>query len=60
MNNHEDILRTLRKLKADGERQLKDLQNRTIRIRVNKKTRRIRFEDETEDEVTVIIERKDA
>jgi hypothetical protein len=30
----------------------------TRRIPVNKKTHRIRFEDETEDEVTIVIENR--
>ena len=59
MNDFDDILRKIEKLKADAEQRVKDLESGTRRIRVNKKTHRIRFEDETEEGVTIIIERKD-
>jgi len=56
--NDFDILRRLEKIKADAEQRAKDLESGTRRIRVNKKTHRIRFEDETEEGVTIIVERK--
>ena len=59
MNDFDDILRRIEKLKADAEQRAKDLESGTRRIRVNKKTHRIRFEDETEEGITIIIERKD-
>ena len=59
MNDFDDILRRLEKLKADAEQRSKHLESGTRRIRVNKKTHRIRFEDETEEGVTIIIDRKD-
>ena len=58
MNDFDDTLRKIEKLKADAEQRVKDLESGTRRIRVNKKTHRIRFEDETEEGVTIIIERK--
>ena len=58
MNDFADTLRRIEKLKADAEQRAKDLESGTHRIRVNKKTHRTRFEDETEEGVTIIIERK--
>jgi len=58
VNDFDDILRKIEKLKADAEQRVKDSESGTHRIRVNKKTHRIRFEDETEEGVTIIIERK--
>lgn len=59
MGDSDDLLRRIKKIKADAEQTLKDLQSGTRRIPVNKKTHRIRFEDETEESVTIIIESKD-
>ena len=58
VNDFADTLRRIEKLKADAEQRAKDLESGTRRIRVNKKTQRIRFEDETEEGVTIIIERQ--
>ena len=58
MNDFADTLRRLEKLEADAELRAKDLESGARRIRVNKKTQRIRFEDETEEGVTIIIERQ--
>jgi hypothetical protein len=55
----------------EGKRLLKELQEATdnimfqsdhksvVRRTVNKRTHRIRFEDETEDEVTIVIEKRE-
>jgi hypothetical protein len=48
-------IRLLKRLQADMERERRD----DVRIiRVDKRTHRIRFEEETEDEVTVVVEKK--
>jgi hypothetical protein len=44
-------------LRRDRQRQA-DRATRTTRLRVNKRTHRIRFEGETEDSVEVVIEPK--
>jgi hypothetical protein len=55
-------LRELERLKAKNDeavRRSKEAQEKRITtIRMNKRTQRIRFEGETEDQVTVIIEPK--
>ena len=60
MNDLEETLRKLEQLKAKSDESFKHLQEaqekRVTTIRVNKRTQRIRFEGETEDQVTVIIE----
>jgi len=58
MDDFDDIIRRLQKIKADAEQRVKDFESGTRRIHVNKKTHRIRFEGETEKEVTIVIERK--
>lgn len=44
-------------ISRDRQRQV-DLATRTTRLRVNKRTHRIRFEHETEDSAEVVIEPK--
>jgi hypothetical protein len=55
-------LRELERLKAKNDeavRRSKEAQEKRVTtIRMNKRTQRIRFEGETEDQVTVIIEPK--
>lgn len=62
MSDIKDALRKLEQLKAKSDqsrRQLRGVQEkRVMTIRINKHTQRIRFEDETEDQVTIIIEPK--
>jgi hypothetical protein len=58
MYDFDGALRTLKELQAKSEQLAKDLKSGTQRIRVDKLTHRIRFEGETEDNVTVVIERK--
>jgi hypothetical protein len=48
---------TLKKLVEQMER---DAATQTTRLRVNKRTHRIRFEGETEDCVEIVVEPKDA
>jgi len=50
-------LRKLKELQAESERRLKDLKSGTRRIHVDKKTHRIKFEGETEESVTIVIEK---
>jgi hypothetical protein len=56
----EETLRKLEQLKAKNDesvRRLREAQEKRVTtIRVNKRTQRIRFEGETEDQVTIIIE----
>jgi hypothetical protein len=56
-------LERLKQLAAESERKLRQMQadarTRTTRLRVNKRTHRIRFERETEETVEVVIEPKD-
>jgi hypothetical protein len=52
-------LRKLKKLQDENEQRLKDMESGTRRIRVDKKTHRIRFEGETEEDVTIVIEKKE-
>ncbi|MBC7930504.1 MAG: hypothetical protein H7Z38_08035 [Rubrivivax sp.] len=59
MSDVKDALRRLEILKADIEQQAKDLESGTRRMHVDKKTHRIRFEKETEEDVTIVIEKKD-
>ena len=59
MRDFDESLRKLRELQAETGQRLKDLENGTQRIRVSKKTHRVRFEGETEEGVTVVIEKKD-
>jgi hypothetical protein len=58
MYDYDWALKRLKELQADNERLAKDLKNGTQRIRVDKRSHRIRFEDETEESVTIVIERK--
>lgn len=56
MGKAEPYLRELRKLIGDMERERRE----SVRIiRVNKRTHRLRFESETEEEVTIVIEPKE-
>ena len=59
MSELDECLRKLRELQAESEQHLKDLQSGTRRMRVDKKTHRIRFEGETEEGVTIVIEKKE-
>ena len=60
MSDLEETLRKLEQLKAKNDesvRRLREAQEKRVTtIRVNKRTQRIRFEGETEDQVTIIIE----
>ena len=56
----EEMNKALERLKAVADEFHKSLEETDRRILVNKQTHRIRFEGETEDEVTVIIEKRDA
>ena len=62
MSDIKEALRKLEQLKAksdQSQRQLRDAQEKRVTtIRINKRTQRLRFEDETEDQVTIIIEPK--
>jgi hypothetical protein len=58
MYDYDEALRTLKELQAQSERLAKGLETDTQRIRLDKQTHRIRFEDETEESVTIVIERK--
>jgi hypothetical protein len=59
VSEFDETLRRLRKLKAGCEQRLKDMESGTRRIRVDKRTHRTRFEDETEEGVTIVIEKKE-
>jgi hypothetical protein len=58
----EEMLRKLKQLRAKSDESVRRLQEvrekRVTTIKVDKRTQRIRFEGETEDQVTVIIEPK--
>jgi hypothetical protein len=58
----DETLRRLKELLAETRRrhrqQEADRATRTTRLRVNKRTHRVRFERETEDSVEVVIEPK--
>jgi hypothetical protein len=58
MYDFDEALRKLKELQADSERLAQDLKIGTHRIKVDKRTHRIRFEGETEESVTIVIERK--
>jgi hypothetical protein len=58
MYNFDEALRKLKQLQDDTERLAEGLQNETRRITIDKLTHRIRFEDETEESVTIVIEKK--
>ena len=62
MGDIDETLRKLEQLKARSDESIRRLQEtqekRTTTIKVNKRTQRIRFEGETEDQVTVVIEPK--
>jgi hypothetical protein len=59
VSDFDECLRRLKGLQAEREHQLKDITRDTRRIRVDKRTHRIRFESETEESVTIVIEKKD-
>lgn len=44
------------RLKKSVEQMERDAATKTTRVRVNKRTHRVKFENETEDEVEVVIE----
>lgn len=46
----------LEELKRYAEQMKRDAATRTTRVRVNKRTHRIRFENETEEQVEVVVE----
>jgi hypothetical protein len=48
----------LKELQRQVEQMERDRATRTTRLRVNKRTHRIKFERETEEEVEVVIEPK--
>jgi len=56
MSDAEPYLEEVRKLVGDMERERRE---RVRIIRVDKRTHRIRFEDETEDGVAIVIEPKE-
>jgi hypothetical protein len=47
------------RLKRLVDQMERDRATQTTRIRVNKRTHRIRFEDETEDSVEIVVEPKE-
>ena len=63
-NDIEKEFERLKELIAENERRRRqaeaDRATRTTRVRVNKRTHRIRFDSETEDSVDVVIEPKEA
>jgi hypothetical protein len=58
MTDKRDIKGIIEELERSVDQAKKDAATRTTRLRVNKKTHRIRFENETEDSVEVVIEPK--
>ncbi len=63
MSDLDDTLRKIEELGAESSRKLEELKRwrkdpAYRRITVNKLTHRIRFEDETEEEVIVVVERR--
>ncbi|HEX8071070.1 MAG TPA: hypothetical protein VF546_14030 [Pyrinomonadaceae bacterium] len=58
MADAHDMDETLKRLERLVEQMERDRATRTTRLRVNKRTHRIRFEGETEDSVEVVIEPK--
>jgi hypothetical protein len=59
MYDFDEALRKLKELQANSEQLAKDLKSGPQRIRVDKKTHRIRFVGETEESVTIVLERHD-
>ena len=62
MSDFDETMRRIKELQASSERRLKELRSKEPdqrRIYVDKRTHRIRFEDETEDSVTIVIEKED-
>ena len=60
MSDFDESLRKLKELQAETEQRLKDMKTGTQRIRVDKRTHRISFEGETEEGVTIVIEKKES
>ena len=58
MHDLDEARRKLKELQAVSERLVKGIEIGTRRIRVDKRTHRIRFEGETEENVTIVVERK--
>ena len=58
MADKRDIKGIIEELERSVEQSKKDAATRTTRLRVNKKTHRVKFENETEDSVEVVIEPK--
>ena len=58
MNHAEDESKRLLKELQEAAAQIKSQRDGTLNVRhtINKRTHRIRFENETEDQVTIIIE----
>ncbi len=55
----EDLQRDIERMKAIADDFRRSWESMDLRILVNKKTHRIRFEGETEEQVTVIIEKRE-
>ena len=58
-DGHDEFGRLLKKVRRRLEKAEPPRRDEPWVIRVDKRTHRIRFEDETEEEVTIVIERKD-
>ena len=58
MHDLDEAQRKLKELQAVSERIINGIESGTQRIWVDKRTQRIRFEGETEESVTLVIERK--
>jgi CRISPR/Cas system Type II protein with McrA/HNH and RuvC-like nuclease domain len=56
MSDQPSIREVLEELKRQGEQAARDRATRTTRLRINKRTHRIRFEHETEDAVEIVVE----
>ncbi|MDT5294638.1 MAG: hypothetical protein QOJ76_1518 [Acidobacteriota bacterium] len=56
--NHEEIERHFKKVREFLDDMARERRDDVQLIRVSKRTHSIRFEDESEDEVTIVIEKK--
>jgi hypothetical protein len=58
-DNVDENIRRLEELATRSKKRLEEQQAGTRRITINKQTHRIKFENETEDSVDVVIEKKE-
>lgn len=58
MHDLDEAWQKLKELQAVSERLIKGIESGTQRILIDKRTHRIRFEAETEENVTIVIEKK--